>query len=712
MRAPRTTSALAADTPERFEQEAPLAFADLAWIEAVPVEDWSRLFNHTGWPDGLRPANASHASIYASVQGSLPDPLLDALQLAYDLGSADGVEELMHTAKKDGLNADVLGDFRQPVAALFRLWQAARQPGRRRLGLVLRLAQLALHRRASPSKSLREFVGSTQAKCPSVGVLKKALRPLVEHALRETKMGRLYDLVVDDSRERVDVVIVYGGRAHQYLLAEEAKREARLLSFVGCDSLRYDPRTGRLSISTRAASLVASYREALGKVLSDDVEMFADDGVWSLEHLRVSGTEVLFRHDMEADIASVIPRRVVWQKDDVNRVTFDGPNCLALLDQHPWKEQGRLVELALEISSRSGSARVARVSLKGTNRLDVRPERHRPLVERYVRSIGLQVAVARRLDLWSVAEGVHGEDDIAEALRSDIDELLDGGVLRKATRHLRAGEAGDVEEIIVMETEGRPAVVAVGEEGEAARLEDARQVAGYTLVPVALANELASGLKLEGPRVELKPFPLVDLGTRFIGSSTVRVMLQLGPGANEPAAAAAIEARRSDGSRVALLAPDGRTTVGGYPPVSWSLWRPPFDALWTRVMAALGIEDDNPWKDAEPSAKLLIHASLRLVRYLGVDVVVDGSQQFHLLGLLARQKSGEHETTSALLHRLYGPNGRKTALSMLKRRTLDAFAESFRTAGRVVPRDLGNLIRPLKKDGGGYEISVKCQVIP
>lgn len=129
-------------------------------------------------------------------------------------------------------------------------------------------------------------------------------------------------------------------------------------------------------------------------------------------------------------------------------------------------------------------------------------------------------------------------------------------------------------------------------------------------------------------------------------------------------------------------------------------------------MAALGIEDDNPWKDAEPSAKLLIHASLRLVRYLGVDVVVDGSQQFHLLGLLARQKSGEHETTSALLHRLYGPNGRKTALSMLKRRTLDAFAESFRTAGRVVPRDLGNLIRPLKKDGGGYEISVKCQVIP
>lgn len=711
MRAPRTTSALAAGTAERFEQEAPLAFADLAWIEAVPVEEWARLFNHTGWPDGLRAADLGHASIFASVKRSLPDALLDALQLAYDLGSPPGVEELMLTAKKEELSA-ALGDLQQAVAAIFRLWIAARQPGGRRLGLVLRLAQLALHRRASPSKSLREFVGSKQATFPSVKVLKRELRPLVEDALREAKMGPLYDLVVDDSRERVEIVVVYGGRAHQYLLAEQAKREARVLSFVGCDALRYDPRTGRLSISTRAASLVASYREALGKVLADDVNMFSNDGVWSLEPLCEKGIEVLFSHGMDAEISLVLPRRVVWQKDDVNRVTFDGPNCLALLDQHAWKEQGRLVELCLDISSRSSSARVARVSLKGSNRLDVRPERHRPLVERYVRSVGLQTAVARQLDLWSVAEGVHGEDDMAEALRADMQELIDGGVVRKATRHLRAGEAGDVEEIIVMETEGRPAVVAVGEDGEAARFEDEREVAGYVLVPLVLANELASALKLDGPRVDLKPFPLIDLGTRVIGSSTVRVVLQLGAPLHEQAAALAIEGRRRDGSRVGLLVPDGRTPVGGYPAVPWHLWRPPFDALWTRVMATLGIEDENPWKDADPTAKLLIHSSRQMVRYVGVDIELDGSQQFHLLQLLASQKSGEHDTTPALIHRLYGASGRSNALSMLKSRTLKAFERSFRAAGRPFPSDMKNLIRSLRKDGGGYEISVKCQVIP
>lgn len=685
---------------------APTEFLDLAWLEQATAEQWARLFNATGWPSSLTRKSVSHDKILQALQGDqLHDSLLDALQLAYDLATPEGIEELLHTSGSQHLAAADLGDTQHPVPLLFELWQRAQEPRHRVFALVLRLAQLAIHRRITPTKSLRDYVASKPVPCPPVSACRKQLQPALKKAFEAGRFGPVYDIVVDDSRTRVTFLIVYGGRQHNYLLATQTGREARKLSFVVCDTIHYDPRDGRLTISTRAKTLVAAYRRIFGEVIANDPEMFSGESLWSLEPLRQRGMNVLLEHPLRTEIREVVPRKVVWRPDENNRVVLDGNDCLELIKSHPWTTQGELIELELELVLWGPRARRANLAYKASNRLVTRPERYRSLGERFFRVLGLQQTSSRRLDLWAVAEGVHAEDDITEALGADIETLSQTGIVSQAMRRTRLRDNGATDELMVLEDEGRPQVAVVGEdETVPPTLDDERVMQGFTVVLDTLARRIALDLKLEGSPTHLQPFPLVDLGKRTVGTTAIRVFLQLGALTDERSALNAIEARRVDGSRVVVIVPTGRTALGGLPYVDWNLWRPSFDGLWSRVLRALAIANDDPWAEAREDAQFLIHESRELVRYHGVDISLRGEQEFMFLLTIAKQVSTGPLTMPALAQKLVGKGATNQAVHMAKKRALESIKRSLQEAAVLVPTArLNGLIRRRGKAGGGYD---------
>lgn len=690
-----------------------MEFLDLARVELVPPETWKALFNSAGWPDGLAPTSFDHADVVTGFARSLlPDTLLDALQCMADLGTPEGVDELLMTAATRGYSAELLGPSTNPLTFVLRLW--LRHQDDRHLAVVLRLAQLARHKRAGPAKTFREFAGPTARPYPRDAKCAARVRAELEQAVVGVRMGPALDLLVDDSGRTVTHVFIYAGRLEEHLVATMRSRKPQRMRFVACDVLQYDACDGRLSISTRSRSLVRPYQSAMGRALFDDASFFDGDELWSLEGVQRDGLGRLFDHGMMSEIADVVPRRVVWRADDNNRAVFDGAGSFDMLGAHPWRSKGRLLEMELELRFWGVGASRANVTVKVPNRREVRPERYRSSVDRYLRMVGIRAASAPSFDLWSVVDGTHAEEDVAEGLGVTVGRLREVGIVRPANRRSRISPERRVhEELAIVELPVGASVVALSDdEVDVPEVISPNAARGIRVEVGALATLVARDLELKGGVREVKTQELYDLGVRQVGDVCVRPILVAKEPADPGAAIAAIEALRGDGSRPVLLIPEGRHALEGIPRIEWSQWCGPFNAAWQPMLTALELKDEGLWAGARPGVELLIHRKEQCIRLCGVDIELRGHQEFCFILALAEQKK-DGLTPRQLAVKLTGnADATPQAAYMLRRRTLRSIVESFQRISRALPaRVESEIFASRKKPGGGYEIKISHQIL-
>lgn len=702
-----------AEPAEIARQAVPVEFLDLARVELIPVKEWGTLFNAAGWPDGIAPATFGHNELVTALGRSLlPDPLLDALQCIADLGTPEGIDELLMTASARGYPSTSLGSTTNPPLFVLQLW--LRHHEDRRLATVLRLAQLAQHKRAGPSKTHREFVGSVVRPYPRGTAPAGRIRAELEQAIVGARMGPGFDLLIDDEGRTATHVFVYAGREEEHLVATMSGRKPQRMRFVACDVLQYDARDGRLSISTRSRGLVREYQAAMGRALFDDPSFFDGDALWSLDGIQREGLERLADHGMVSEVSSVVPRKVVWRPDDNNRAVFDGADSFDMLRAHPWQSKGRLLELELELRFWGTGSSRACVTIKVPNRREVRPERYRAPVDRYLRAVGIRKALAPSFDLWSVVEGAHAEEELAEALGANVERLQESGLVRPANRRSRVGpERGIHEELLTIELPAGPSTVALSDDEVNAPEVIPREAARGNRIEIdVLAGLIARDLTLTGVPRELTARGLYDLGSRSVDEVCVRPILVAKEPADPSAALAAIEALRGDSCRPVLLVPTGRRVLDGFPRVEWSRWCGPFDAAWQPMLSALGLKDNGLWSGAAPGVRLLVHRREQRVRFDGVDIEFSGDQEFFFILTLAEQQR-EGLTTQQLAARLTGKaSASLQSVYMLQKRTLSSIVESFQRASRVLPeRVRKEIFAARKKSGGGYEIKISHQVL-
>lgn len=699
-----------ADVPR---QRAPAEFLDLARAEMAALGEWAGLFDAAGWPDGLSRDAFDHSDVVTAFARSLlPDPLLDALQCGADLGTPEGVEELLTVAAARGYSSAALGSHTNPLTFVFDLWRRHHQD--RRLAIVLRLAQLALRKRAGPTKAFREFVGAEARPYPGGSAVADRIQNGLMQVIVAARMGPVLDLLIDDSGRTVTHVFMYAGREQEHLVATIRGREPQRLRFVVCDVLQYDTRDGRLTISTRSRGLIPAYRREMGLALFDDPAFFAGDDLWSLDVLQRDGAKRLFDHGMLGEIAEVAPRRVAWRPDDDNRVVFDGERCFDLLGAHGWREGGRLLELDIELRFWGAGASRARVGIKVPNRVEVRPERYRAAVDRYLEASGIRTSMGRSLGLWAVAEGVHDDDELAKGMGATFERLKESGLVRPANRWSRIdSERGIHEEIEVVQLPMGVAVVAVSNDEvyppEIITADDAR---GSRVEMSALTGHIARELGLSGAPHLAAP-GLHDLGTRTINDQRVRVFLVASKPRDLAETHTAIENRRHDGSRPVLLVPAGHRALDGLLHIEWGVWCPPFDVIWPRIVKGLGLQGDDPWADAEPGMELLIHEGEQRIRFDGVDIALHGDQEFYFVLAVAKQKRGKYLTTQKLAASFtQNPSATPQAAYMAKKRVLQAIDASLRVASRIFPKaKRDRLFERRVAAGGGFEIRLPFQIL-
>lgn len=242
-----------------------------------------------------------------------------------------------------------------------------------------------------------------------------------------------------------------------------------------------------------------------------------------------------------------------------------------------------------------------------------------------------------------------------------------------------------------------------------AALEDDRVIQGVRLVPQTLAQNVRAALKLGGALMELAPAALFDLGTRTVETTSIRFFLWLCASLNERQVLKATEERRHDGSRALVLLPEGQVGPGGLPSLGWRFWRPPFEGIWPQALRQLGLADDDPWKDAQPGRLLLLHEGKKLVRYLGVDISLDGAQEFQFLLLLAKQPAGGGYTIDKLVQLLVKAGASRQSVYMIRKRTIAAIKASLKAAS---PKQLDALICARRKAGtSGYDLTAPFQVL-
>lgn len=684
----------------------------MARVELAPIEVWGRLFDVAGWPSTLERDSLTHRNILTSFASSaLPDALLDALQCALDLGTPEGVDELHSVAESRGVSSSDLGAHTNPLTFVFELW--LRHHDSRPVAAVLRLAQLAQHKRASPTKTFREFVGTVARPYPRGANVEGRVRSALDSVLSAARMGPILELLVDEGRT-VSHALIYAGREQEHLVVTTRGRERSRMRFVACDVLQYDPRDGRLTISTRSRGLIAGYRRSLGEALFNDPDFFAGDALWSLDVLQRDGHRRLSEHGMRSEIAEVTPRRVAWRPDDENRVVFDGEGCFDLLGSHDWRSNGRLLELDLELRFWGVGANRARVAVKVPNRVEVRPERYRATVDRYLAATGIRAQESQQLDLWSVAEGVHGREEIAQGVGESFELLQVKGLVRVVDRRSRVdGEDSIHEEISTIQVHSVAEHVVVSDDhARPPEIVTVGETLGGRVEMAALTRQLSLGLSLAGePRLAAPG--LHDLGVREAHDQRVRVYLVARKPVDEAVARAAIEERRLDGSRPLLLVPTGRRVLAELPGLECSTWCPPFDSMWPRAVRLLGLDKNDPWAQANPAMELLIHQGERKIRFHGVDIELRGEQAFYFVLAIAQQERRKKLTTRQLAVAFTGDkNATPQAVSMMKKRVLKDFEKSLGKASRIFPEAKRlALFARRTAGGGGLEIRVPFEIL-
>ncbi|HEU0297899.1 MAG TPA: hypothetical protein VFR37_00550, partial [Longimicrobium sp.] len=281
-----------------------------------------------------------------------------------------------------------------------------------------------------------------------------------------------------------------------------------------------------------AASVVGFYREALGRILFEDVGFFTGDPVCSLRVLQERGRDALEGHDIPG-IGRVWMTECLWERGDRDLLHIRSADCFRHIEElHLPLGEGELLQAKLKVSVAGKSTRPVTVNIRVPSRIEVSQRRHEPQIERLLTRIGIHDPGARsaRSDLWSLYPWRLSREEWRSAFGRETDALIERRVLvpvrlhavRSASepaagRALRAHEVSDGEYYAVSIMPGVPS-----------RSVTPTDLDGFELNPERLREELRSRLGITGAALAWDGRgEVLDLGEIELGDHRLRLSYAL-----------------------------------------------------------------------------------------------------------------------------------------------------------------------------------------
>lgn len=537
----------------------PLAFLDAAVVEEVPIDLWRRTFDVVGWPTSLRPRaeTFTHGDVLRAFEHDEPtDDLLQFLEVLHTLGTAGGADAIQMALEDQRVSRDVLplGAGERELAV--HLFLAQREDAS--LADVFARAQVQVHAQGE-HRRYDEFLGRAPKGVVQLREKAEALQAATRSYCQTSDLGdhvqvRAFE---DDGSYVFQILRSHRTRKPLAVVPGHAARATISYRPVHGDLLRYDAAVGRLRIAVRAASMVAFYRRALGRVLFEDEDFFAGDPVCSLRVLQESGRSVLDRHDV-VGVGRARMTECLWERGDRNLIHLRSPDCFHEIEalQLPLAE-GTLLQAKLKLDVIGPSTRPVTVSIRAPSRIELSQPRHEALVERFLRAVGIRgrAGVDGAPTLWSLAPWRHPREVWRSVFERETDQLIERGVLRP-TRLDRvsttdSGEPGRTLDVISIDESTFYGVG--GDSAVPSRTLTATDLDGFELQPELLRQLLRSRF---GITAASSPWdghdPVLDLGPVRVGEQR----LYLAYAIRRPSAGAGDRLqRRAGGAPAVLLCP-------------------------------------------------------------------------------------------------------------------------------------------------------------
>ena len=362
----------------------PTHFQDFTALMEVATETWRSVLTVAGESGRVNGDAFTHAHLRESLNTLDPGKeLLDALEVIHELGTEVGREGLHQAALDQQVALNSCDD--EPARELAaRVWIESRTHAA--LAEVLVRARVALFE-AGHQRTFREFVGKGTA--AAAGFDRTKLEAAIAQWCQEHQKSEAVEIYTYQRGTDWFCEVLRGEPLKR--LVEIRDRRPAILNFrpAASDLIRYDPQSRRLSIATRAASLVQMYRGVLGTLFASDAAFFAGEDICSLKPLQQHGRRLFEQHRV-AGVLHVDVVELQWRRGDRDRLSVRGRDCFQILEDLGTRlNEGELIEAKLDIVF-SGVSRRGRVVLKVPNRIDIKAGVHEFLVEQLLDEVGIR----------------------------------------------------------------------------------------------------------------------------------------------------------------------------------------------------------------------------------------------------------------------------------------------------------------------------------
>ena len=684
----------------------PAPLQDSALFMEVEIATWRALLDANGEAARFSGREFTHQELIASlVNGEIQPAFFSALEAIEELGTDDGRAHIQQVASDQNVSLTISASDVPPREFVARLLlQGVREQKSREL---IQVAQFSLRTAESPRK-YREYVGSAVPKETKLDASK--LKEAIEHWCREHQKSDVVTAEVHFFNDEWYCRIVRGDDMKRVL---EVKNQSILtLQYrpVATDLLRFDPRTGRIGISTRYGQMNQGYRAVLGSCLAGDEQFFAGENVCSLKPLQQHRGALFAEERLPHGIRRINAVELLWRRGERDKVWVNGRDCFKILEDLEAKlQEGQVVEAKLSVAFASGG-RPGQVTLKVPNIIDIKAGGNEALVERFLDSVGIRGSFnddGTPQTFWSLFPWRLKEEHWRRRIGKFFDDLYHRKVLRRialtAVAHPGHPSASPTE---VVETANGELIGASDDDAVGTRLLTSSDIEGYQLEPSQLAQEIQQKLGLQGGCRELSS-GLWCLGQRtFQTSNSIAVFLCLRQPGDAVAAVVNSEAK-TRGTAVILYPECGHNPSASGAGVACRLPHGPYDNVLEGIIVQLGWQNTVP-ANLWSAADLILDPGKGDAWYRSVQLELRADTHAFKFALAVAKANGNVVTKQALNELLSESRTDDEPAKKAKSQFIKAVEASYKARGLPIPLEIKQFI---VAKAGGYVMQGTARVL-
>jgi hypothetical protein len=680
---------------------------DAAMFMEVGLRTWRSLLDAHGEAARFAGKDLTHQQLISSLlSGDVAPAFFSVLELLQELGTDDGRAHIQQIASEQNVALVVVAADVPPREFVAQLILKGIEE--KAIRELLQVAQFSLRSEESPRK-YREYVGAAVPKERRFDGVK--LKEAVERWCREHNKNDVVTTQVHFVNEQWYCQIVRGDDIKRVLEVKDRSVVTLQYRPAATDLLRFDPKTGRIGISTRYGQMIHGYRAVLGSCLAGDEQFFSGESICSLKPLQQHRAELFSDDRLPHGIRRISVVELLWRRGERDRVWVGGRDCFKILDDLEARlQEGEIVEARLSIAFAYGG-RPGQVALKVPNIIDIKASGHESLIERFLDSVGIRGSFnddGTSQNFWSLFPWRLKEAQWRRRIGKSFDEMLRRNVLRPVPLaeviHPSHTTALAME---VVQTESGMLIGTSADMSVAPRLLTSSDVEGFELEPTLLAQEIQQKIGVQGVCREIGN-GLWCLGQRtFHANASVAVFLCLRHPADTVAALVEREARAP--VRAVVLYPEcGHNPIAPGVGVACRLPHGPFEEVLEKIILQLG------WQNAVPahlwsSADLVLDPGKGDAWYHSTQLTElrAGTQAFNFALEVARANG--QVVPKQKLNDLLSPS-RKDDESAKKARHafIKAVEASFKEAGLLSPAEIKEFI---VSKAGGYVMRGTARVL-